>query len=153
MGNQLSQGHLLTNMLLYCFVVSPLLSVKFLCLCGFISVPFLFVGIFLDLWHLYHALNYCILKISFDIIGLTLNFSSKLFDLFLIVFFHMCVRISCIPVCLWLCLASFSDLPFAISGCNAAILVVSSSLDLGTSLCSCYFMFFSSSLLLLSSFS
>ena len=67
-GNQLSQDHLLTDtLLLRCFVVSPLLSVRLLYLCGFVSVPFLFIGIFLDLWHLYYALNYCILKISFDI--------------------------------------------------------------------------------------
>lgn len=61
--------------------MSPLLSIKFLDLCGSLSVSSVY-GIFLYLCYLYHPLNYYILTISFNMIGLLYS-SSKLLDLFL----------------------------------------------------------------------
>lgn len=125
--SQLSQHHLLTNTLfLHCFVESPLWAITFLQLCGFVSVSFLFIGIFLYLWHLYYTLNYYNLKIGLDIIRPTSLFFFKIVWPW---FFHMYVRISCAPVYLCLCLASFSELLFTVSGWNPAMLVVSSSFN------------------------
>lgn len=79
--------------------MSLLLDITFLHLCGFLFVSLLFIGIFLYLCHLYHTLNYYILIISLDIIGLpTLFFFRIVWPRLSPWLFHVNFRGSCTPL-------------------------------------------------------